>query len=482
MSTDPRAGTPAQPEDLVDVDALLAAYHDRTRTPTTRRSGSRSAPPGTAARRCETTFNDDHIAATSQAICEYRAAQGTDGPLFLGRDTHALSEPAWITAIEVFAANGVHVLADADDGFTPTPAVSHAILHHNRGRTGGLADGVVVTPSHNPPADGGFKYNPPNGGPADTDATDVDRRPGQRAAARRSSTGCGGARSTGAASSAATTSSASTSPTCPPCWTWTRSATPGCASAPTRWAGPAWPTGGRSRERHRLDLTVVNPDVDPQFGFMTLDWDGKIRMDCSSPYAMASLVQRPGPSSHRHRQRRRRRPARHRHRRRADEPQPLPGRRHRLPVRQPPGLAAGRGRRQDRGQLVDDRPGRRRPGSQAGGDARSGSSGSCPGCSTARSASAARRARARRSCAATAACGPPTRTGSSWPCSPRRSSPSPGETPSERYRELTERFGEPDLRAHRRGHHRGGQGEAGQAVGRRRDAPPSWPATRSPPG
>ncbi len=243
----PAPARPAQPEDLVDVDALLAAYHDRTRTPTTRRSGSRSAPPGTAARRCKTTFNDDHIAATSQAICEYRAAQGTDGPLFLGRDTHALSEPAWITAIEVFAANGVHGAGRRGRRLHPDPrACRTRSCTHNRGRTGGLADGVVVTPSHNPPPDGGFKYNPPNGGPADTDATDVDRRPGQRAAGARSSTGSARRRSTGAASSAATTSSASTSPTCPPCWTWTRSATPGCASAPTRSAGPAWPTGGRS--------------------------------------------------------------------------------------------------------------------------------------------------------------------------------------------------------------------------------------------
>src|ERR671917_1130790 len=171
MPNHPRAGTPAQPEDLVDVEALLAAYEDRVPDaddPAQRVAFGTSGHRGSSLR---TTFNDAHIAATSQAICEYRAAQGTDGPLFIGRDTHALSEPALITAIEVFQANGVHVLADADDGFTPTPAVSHAILTHNRARVSGLADGVVVTPSHNPPTDGGFKYNPPNGGPADTDAT-----------------------------------------------------------------------------------------------------------------------------------------------------------------------------------------------------------------------------------------------------------------------------------------------------------------------
>ena len=171
MSTHPRAGTPALPADLVDVGELLAAYHDRHPDPDD--PGQRVAF-GTSGHRgssLRTTFNDDHIAATSQAICEYRAQQGTDGPLFIGRDTHALSEPAWVTAIEVFQANGVHVLADGDDAFTPTPAVSHAILTHNRARVSGLADGVVVTPSHNPPPDGGFKYNPPDGGPADNDAT-----------------------------------------------------------------------------------------------------------------------------------------------------------------------------------------------------------------------------------------------------------------------------------------------------------------------
>ncbi|HZG89158.1 MAG TPA: phosphoglucomutase, alpha-D-glucose phosphate-specific, partial [Pseudonocardia sp.] len=171
MSTHPRAGTRAQAEDLVDLSALLAAYHDRHPDPDDPAQRVAFGTSGHRGSSLKTTFNDDHIAATSQAICEYRATQGTDGPLFLGRDTHALSEPAWVTAIEVFQANGVHVLADGDDAFTPTPAVSHAILTHNRARVGGPADGVVVTPSHNPPADGGFKYNPPHGGPADTDAT-----------------------------------------------------------------------------------------------------------------------------------------------------------------------------------------------------------------------------------------------------------------------------------------------------------------------
>src|SRR3954452_9750282 len=166
-----RAGKQAGPEDLVDVARLVTAYYALHPDPA--EPGQRVAF-GTSGHRGSslvTSFNEAHIAATSQAICEYRAGQGTDGPLFLGADTHALSEPAKVTALEVFAANEVTVLIDSADGYTPTPAVSHAILTHNRGRTTGLADGVVVTPSHNPPADGGFKYNPPNGGPADTDAT-----------------------------------------------------------------------------------------------------------------------------------------------------------------------------------------------------------------------------------------------------------------------------------------------------------------------
>ncbi|HZZ46211.1 MAG TPA: phosphoglucomutase (alpha-D-glucose-1,6-bisphosphate-dependent) [Pseudonocardia sp.] len=294
MAVDPRAGTPARPEDLVDLDALLAAYHDNHPDPGV--VGQRVAF-GTSGHRGSSltnTFNDDHIAATSQAICEYRAAQGTTGPLFLGRDTHALSEPAWRTAIEVFAANDVAVLIEAaTEGaavYTPTPAVSHAILRYNADGPAGRADGVVVTPSHNPPADGGFKYNPPHGGPADTDATGwiaaranelleaklkgVRRVPFERAA------------------------------TAPYDYLGIYVADlPSVVDLDAiRGAGVrigADPLGGASvaywgaiAERHKLDLTVVNPTVDPRFAFMTLDWDGKIRMDCSSPYAMASLVHR----------------------------------------------------------------------------------------------------------------------------------------------------------------------------------------------
>ena len=166
-----RAGEQARPEDLVDVARLVTAYyalHPDPAEPGQRVAFGTSGHRGSS---LATAFNEDHIAATSQAICEYRADQGTDGPLFIGADTHALSEPAKVTALEVFAANEVTVLIDSADGYTPTPAVSHAILAHNRGRTSGLADGVVVTPSHNPPGDGGFKYNPPNGGPAGSEIT-----------------------------------------------------------------------------------------------------------------------------------------------------------------------------------------------------------------------------------------------------------------------------------------------------------------------
>src|ERR671917_135872 len=292
MPNHPRAGTPAQPEDLVDVEALLAAYEDRVPDaddPAQRVAFGTSGHRGSSLR---TTFNDAHIAATSQAICEYRAAQGTDGPLFIGRDTHALSEPALITAIEVFQANGVHVLADADDAFTPTPAVSHAILTYNRGRTGGLADGVGVTPSHNPPSDGGFKYNPPNGGPADTDATSwiADRanellRAGLAGVRRTSLDRAGLARYDFLGAYVADLPSVVDLDAI-------RTAGVHIGADPMGGASVAY--WGAIAERHRLDLTVVNPAVDPRFGFMTLDWDGKIRMDCSSPYAMASLVQRRG--------------------------------------------------------------------------------------------------------------------------------------------------------------------------------------------
>src|SRR3989440_2991313 len=171
MSVHPRAGTPAESQDMIDVPrVVLSSYteHPDPAVPGQRVAFGTSGHRGSSLR---TDFNEDHIVATTQAICQYRREQGVDGPVFLGRDTHALSEPAMVSALEVLAANGVTALIDSRDGYTPTPALSHAILTYNRGRNAGLADGIVVTPSHNPPDDGGFKYNPPNGGPADTDAT-----------------------------------------------------------------------------------------------------------------------------------------------------------------------------------------------------------------------------------------------------------------------------------------------------------------------
>jgi phosphoglucomutase len=288
MSTHPRAGTPARAEDLVDVDALLSAYADRRPDPDDPAQRVAFGTSGHRGSSLKTTFNDDHIAATSQAICEYRAAQGVDGPLFVGRDTHALSEPAWVTAIEVFAANDVHVLADSDDAFTPTPAVSHAILTHNRGRVSGRADGVVITPSHNPPADGGFKYNPPHGGPADSDATGwIAGRANELLEAKLDGVR---RRSLDRGALGRYDFMGAYVDDLPQVLDLDAIRDAGVRIGADPLGGASVAYWGAIAERHRLDLTVVNDRVDPQFGFMTLDWDGKIRMDCSSPYAMASLV------------------------------------------------------------------------------------------------------------------------------------------------------------------------------------------------
>ena len=294
--SDPRAGTLAQPSDLVDVAHLVTSYYTGqpdSENPDQAVVFGTSGHRGTSLRNA---FNETHIWATTQAICDYRREQGYDGPLFIGRDTHALSEPAWSSALEVLVANDVTVLVDDRDGYTPTPAVSHAILAANRGRTTGpgLADGIVVTPSHNPPGDGGFKYNPPHGGPADSDATKVIA---DRANAYIRS-GLDGVRRVPFSRAREAVESYDFMgryvDDLPAVVDLDRIREAGVRIGADPLGGASVAYWGEIAERHRLDLTVVNPLVDPTWRFMTLDWDGKIRMDCSSPSAMASLIERRG--------------------------------------------------------------------------------------------------------------------------------------------------------------------------------------------
>ncbi|KQO11577.1 phosphoglucomutase [Agreia sp. Leaf244] len=290
-----RAGTVALPEDLVDVEALIRAYYDLKPDVSIADQKVVFGTSGHRGSSLNTAFNEDHIAATTQAIVEYRASQGITGPLFIGIDTHALSRPAQTTALEVLVGNEVRVLVDEFDSFTPTPAVSHAIIKYNlalRQAQGtmesneGQADGIVVTPSHNPPADGGFKYNPPHGGPADSDATGwIANRANELLA--------DGLRGVKRAEPSAVET-----------YDFMNNYVDDLGTIIDMEAIKksgirigADPLGGASvnywqaiRERYGIDLTVVNPEVDPQWGFMTLDWDGKIRMDPSSPSAMASVL------------------------------------------------------------------------------------------------------------------------------------------------------------------------------------------------
>jgi phosphoglucomutase len=291
MPLSPLAGKPAPKDILIDVDRLLAAYHDRRPDPGNPRervafgtSGHRGAPEDGA-------FNEAHIIAITQAICEHRAKAGVTGPLFLGADTHAASAPALRSALEVLAANGVETRVQAEGQFTPTPALSRAILAFNDGRTSGLADGIVVTPSHNPPRDGGFKYNPPNGGPADSDITGaVEARANQLLV-----DGAAIKRIPYARALAASTTHVHDFLT--PYVEDLPRAVDVAAIGRAKTKLGVDPMGGASvqywsriGERFGLDLEVVNKVVDPRFAFMTVDHDGKIRMDCSSPYAMAGLL------------------------------------------------------------------------------------------------------------------------------------------------------------------------------------------------
>jgi phosphoglucomutase len=287
-----RAGQPAAEADLVDVAALVTAYysgHPDPDEPGQRVAFGTSGHRGSAFR---LSFNEDHIAATAQAICDYRARAGITGPLFIGRDTHALSEPAFVTALEVLAANDVSVLVDAGGGYTPTPSLSRAILMHNEGRAGGLADGIVVTPSHNPPEDGGFKYNPPDGGPAASQITaEIQDRANELLR--------GGLREVRRVRYARAREAAGQYDFLgryvdglPAVVDLDRVKAAGVRSGADPLGGASVAYWGEIADRFGLDLTVVNPVVDATFRFMTLDWDGKIRMDCSSPYAMASLIKR----------------------------------------------------------------------------------------------------------------------------------------------------------------------------------------------
>lgn len=288
-----RAGTVATPQDLVDIDALISAYYDLTPEMTDSAQRVAFGTSGHRGSSLKSSFNDAHIAAISQAIAEYRKGQGITGPLFMGKDTHALSGPAQDTALEVLAAHGVTVLLDANEGFVPTPALSRAIIVYNANPANtAQADGIVITPSHNPPADGGFKYNPPHGGPADSDATgwiadranelleggnkDVARLPLEKAAA------------------------AETTGTYDYLGTYVNElgdvidmeaiAASGLKIGADPMGSASVAYWQRIAEQYKLNMDVVNPAVDPQWAFMTLDWDEKIRMDCSSPNAMASLI------------------------------------------------------------------------------------------------------------------------------------------------------------------------------------------------
>ncbi len=292
MAIHHNAGQAPDPTMLVDVEALVRAYFETRPDPADPAQRVAFGTSGHRGSSLHGAFNEAHIAATTEAICRYRTAQGTDGPLFIGRDTHALSGPALDTALTVLAAHGVDVRVDAADGFTPTPAISHAILVHNRGRDAQLADGIVVTPSHNPPEDGGFKYNPPDGGPAGTDIT----RPIQDVANELLESDLAGVRRVDLDTARARTSGHDF------VTTYVEDLATVIDMDAIRASGlrlGADPLGGASvaywpaiADRYGLDLTVTNKVVDAQFAFMTCDWDGRIRMDPSSPHAMARLVER----------------------------------------------------------------------------------------------------------------------------------------------------------------------------------------------
>jgi phosphoglucomutase len=287
VAVNAHAGQKPDESALVDVDRLIGAYYDETPDPSNPAERVAFGTSGHRGTSFERTFTEAHVLAISEAVCRYRESQGIDGPLFLGFDTHALSAPAAQTIVEVLAARRVDVVVDAGDGFTPTPVISHAILTHNRGGGSGTADGIVVTPSHNPPEDGGFKYNPPHGGPADTDVTGWIER-----------------EANGLLEDGVNSIARAVSPD-PQRRDYVSAYVDDLPAVidldAIRSAGVRIgvdPLGGASlaywqaiAERHKLDLEIVNDRIDPTFRFVPLDWDGKTRMDCSSPYAMSGLIE-----------------------------------------------------------------------------------------------------------------------------------------------------------------------------------------------
>ena len=292
MTSHPLAGKAAPQELLVDLDTLGREYYSRKPDITVSAERVSFGTSGHRGSSLRGAFNEAHVLAIAQAICEYRKTQGINGPLYIGKDTHALSEPAFATALEVLAANGVETMIDSSDGYTPTPAVSHAILTYNRGRTSGLADGIVITPSHNPPEDGGFKYNPPHGGPADTDVTRwIENRANESLSSDLKNV---------ARIAFEKARRALTTHTYDYVGAYVSdlsSVVDMAAIHNAKLKIGVDPLGGAAvaywqpiAERYGVQVEVVNNTVDPTFRFMSLDWDGKIRMDCSSPYAMAKLI------------------------------------------------------------------------------------------------------------------------------------------------------------------------------------------------
>ncbi|HEX8941707.1 MAG TPA: phosphoglucomutase (alpha-D-glucose-1,6-bisphosphate-dependent) [Gemmatimonadaceae bacterium] len=296
MNISPLAGKPAPPAMLVNVPKLVTAYYAEQPDPSIARERVAFGTSGHRGSAFERTFNELHILAITQAICLYRQRHQITGPLFMGMDTHALSEPAFVSALEVLAAHGVEVMIDRDRGYTPTPVISHAILAYNRGRTSGLADGIIITPSHNPPEDGGFKYNPPHGGPADSGVTAWIERTANALLAE----GPRGVRRIPYARAQAASTTHRHDYIAP----YVADLGSVIDMDVIRSAGVRIgidPLGGANVHywepiiaRYGIAAELVHDTVDPTFRFMTVDWDGKIRMDCSSPYAMAPLVTRQG--------------------------------------------------------------------------------------------------------------------------------------------------------------------------------------------